>query len=98
MESKVKELVEKLTHRIHWLDGLNIHTQDKELFKDCKFELERLEAENEKLKSLVKLGWELSTWAGCINWRGNKNQKGWLDDLKEKIEGYQKLYKQLDEN
>lgn len=44
-------------------------------------------------KSVMNIGWELSTWAGSINWRGGENQKEWLDDLRILIERYQDSYR-----
>jgi hypothetical protein len=42
---------------------------------------------------ILRQAWELSTWAGSINWRGGENQKEWLDDLRELIEQFQLAYK-----
>ena len=44
-------------------------------------------------EALLKQAWELSTWAGSINWRGGENQKEWLDDLRVLIEAFQTNYK-----
>lgn len=55
--------------------------------------IEQLEAENKRLRELAAIGWSLSTWAACINWRGGTNEKEWLNDLKEIIERYQAEHK-----
>lgn len=47
------------------------------------------EVADEELKSLLRIGWELSTWSGSINWRGEENQKEWLDELRVLVEGFQ---------
>jgi hypothetical protein len=60
--------------------------------------LTTLEAQAEQwteTEDLLKLGWELSTWAGSINWRGGENQKEWLDDLRVLIQHYQHGYRAL---
>ncbi len=46
-----------------------------------------------KPEYLLHQAWELSTWAGSINWRGGENQKEWLDDLRKLIEQFQSAYK-----
>ncbi len=51
----------------------------------------RLIATAPELLRVAELGYELSTWAACINWRGGENQKAWLDDLRAQIEEFQPL-------
>lgn len=50
-------------------------------------------AQRETAEDALQKGWELSTWAGAINWRGGENQKEWLDDLRNLIESFQEAAK-----
>lgn len=43
--------------------------------------------------ALLRQAWELSTWAGSINWRGGENQKEWLNELRNLIERFQAGYR-----
>ena len=53
----------------------------------------RLIAAAPDLLVVANLGYELSSWTACINWRGGENQKEWLDDLRQKIEEFQPFAK-----
>jgi len=50
-----------------------------------------LRQQRAELEAIVSLGYELSAWTACINWRGGENQKEWLDELRIKIERFQSL-------
>lgn len=50
---------------------------------------EREAVVDKELKAVLQTGWELSTWAGSINWRGGENQTEWLNDLRTLIERFQ---------
>lgn len=78
--------------------GVTVHTVNQKLFgKNEPYPdpegKARLIAAAPDLLVVANLGYELSSWTACINWRGGENQKEWLDDLRQKIEEFQPFAK-----
>lgn len=89
----VVEVVEKAIQQA-WPHGKAMAIAAAKACEDYyQSQLEAAREEVERLRELAKLGYELSSWAGSINWRGGENLPDWLDDLRNLIENYQSLYK-----
>ncbi|AUN31989.1 hypothetical protein [Niveispirillum cyanobacteriorum] len=58
---------------------------------DIATAINALIAENDRLRALAKAGYELSTYASCISWDGDRNRGEWLEDLHKDISALQAL-------
>lgn len=58
---------------------------------DIDTAINALIAENDRLRTLAKAGYELSTYTACISWDGDRNRGEWLEGLHKDINALQAL-------
>lgn len=71
------------------LDAHRESTNPWAVIRELKLQLAAKDADIAAMREIAELGYGLSTWTACINWRGGRNEKEWLDDLREKVEAVQ---------